>query len=192
MMTKKRFIKFGWLPAHWGLKGKLRDVAQAEHELVGYDLQHRIIEINIAERNEQEQKLAFLALDHEHGKIDDATHEKKSATIKKEPWVIIKSLQTDPKNPRYGGVELDWNEIFIDHLETHGYGPNPDPDDTVNQWFNDLCRNIALEAFDGIGDFQERVEEDAEITGRRRTNIHADAIPVSTKQPGPADEGEDS
>ena len=43
------------------------------------------------------------------------------------------------------------------YLEEHGYGPHPDQDDTVNEWFNELCKNIALEAFDGLGDFSERM-----------------------------------
>jgi hypothetical protein len=31
-------IPFGWLPASWGLKGKSRELAEAEYYLTGYDL----------------------------------------------------------------------------------------------------------------------------------------------------------
>ena len=31
-------IPFGWLPASWGLKGKSRELAEAEYYLSGYEL----------------------------------------------------------------------------------------------------------------------------------------------------------
>lgn len=177
-MMIKRTIKFGWLPGHWGLTGKLREIAEAEYTLIGEDLEKRKIEINIAEHSEEDIAVALLEHEVKYGRLEKAELDKQSATIRNEPWVIIKTLETDPENPRYGGVELDWNQAFIDNLEKHGYGPNPEDDDTVNAWFNDLCRNIALEAYDGVGDFQERVED---VSGR--TNIHADAIPINTAPP---------
>ena len=35
----KPVIPFGWLPGHWGLKGKTKERARAEYELEGYDLE---------------------------------------------------------------------------------------------------------------------------------------------------------
>lgn len=178
-MKIKRLLKFGRLPGHWGLTGKVRELAEAEYTLDGEDLEKRKIEINIAEKSQEDIAIDLLAHEVKYGRLSQKELEKQSATIKGEPWVDIKSLETDPENPRYGGVELDWNEAFVRNLELHGYGPNPEDDDTVNAWFNDLCRNIALEAFDGIGDFQERVED---LTPRK-PNWHSDAIPIRKSPP---------
>jgi hypothetical protein len=172
IMTKNNILPFGWAPAHWGLKGKLRDLAKAEYELSGEELARRKLEINLSDRPENEIKIESLKLDHKYGELNDIDLEREIATVNDEPWVTIKTLETDPDNPRFGGVELDWNQAFIDNLEKHDYGPHPQDDDTVNEWFNDLCRNIALDAFDGVGDLQERIESEI----NPRTGMHEDAI----------------
>jgi hypothetical protein len=174
MTKRKRILPFGWAPAHWGMTGKLRDVAQAEYELEGEELERRKLEINIGDRSDEDIKIEGVKLDLKFGKIDKIEHEKQIATIINEPWVIIKTLETDLDNPRYGGVELDWNDAFVSNLEKHGYGPNPEQDDTVNEWFNDLCRNIALEAFDGVGDLQDRIDNEQ----NSRTGMHEDVITI--------------
>jgi hypothetical protein len=177
-MTKiKRIVPFGWVPGHWGLTGKLRERAEAEYTLIGEELDKKNIEINLGDRTDEEVAVALLEHEVKYGRLTQKELDKQSATINNEPWVDIKNLETDPDNPRYGAVELDWNEAFIDHLEKHGYGPNPDDEDTINAWFNDLCRNIALDAYDGVGDFQERVEDTDETVLRRK--MHEDAIPMN-------------
>jgi hypothetical protein len=176
-MTKNR-LPFGWAPAHWGLKGKIRDVAKAEYELEGEELERRLLEINMADRDELELELEGLKLDHKYKKLSDDDYEKAVATAKNEPWVIVKSMETDPDNPKYGGIELDWNNAFIENLEKHGYGPSPSQDDIVNEWFNDVCRTIALEAYDGIGDFQEKMDEADYRLGR----LHEDVITTEQLQ----------
>lgn len=178
-MSNKKLIPFNWLPGSWGLAGKTREMAQAEYELDGAELLRKKIDININDHDETEQQIAHLDLDLHIGKIKNDEFEKEKATILNVPWVTIKKLETDPKDPKYGGVELDWNQAFVDNLEKHGYGPNLSDEDTVNDWFNELCRNIALEAYAGIGDFEESVlGEDAEIRPSRRTNMHEDVIPM--------------
>lgn len=39
---KKRLIKFGWLPTHWGLKGVAREEAKAFYELEGCELELKL------------------------------------------------------------------------------------------------------------------------------------------------------
>ena len=223
----RRIIPFSWYPAHWGLKGKAREMALAEFELEGEELLRKKIDININERTEGEVTIAHLQLDHQLGKLNDyqlakaiikanvndmdekevklalldlkrkhnkrteQEYEKERATLLGEPWVTIKKLQTDPENPRYGGVELDWNEPFVEKLEAHGYGPNPEAEDTVNDWFNELCRAIALEAYAGIGDFEEQmgVEQEDEAP---RTSMHEDVIIKPRPKPKAEEGSEDS
>ena len=190
-MVKKRLLPFGALPGHWGMAGKMRELAKAEYYLEGEELERKKLEINIAEKtpeeiqldsfrldikygklseedferkrvaievtDEKERKIALLKIDHKYGKIDDSELEKQTKTLREEPFIRVAKLETDPKNPAFGGIIFDYNEAFVLYLEEHGYGPHPDQDDTVNEWFNELCKNIALEAFDGLGDFAERV-----------------------------------
>lgn len=220
-----KIIPFSWYPAHWGLKGKALEMAQAEFDLEGYALLRKKIDININERSEGEQQIAHLDLDHKQGKIDDyglakgvikvnvnnmpktdvkvalldlkkeynkrseAEYEKEKATLLGEAWVVIKKLQTDPDNPKFGGVELDWNKEFVEKLEAHGYGPNPDDEDTVNDWFNELCRNIALEAYAGVGDFEEAmgVERPEES---KPSHMHEDVL--LTKPPVEKDKDDET
>lgn len=144
-------------------------------DITDYQLAKGVIKTNINKMPEQDVKLALLDLKKEYKKRSEDEYEKERADILGEPWVTIKKLQTDPDNPKFGGVELDWNDLFVEKLEAHGYGPNPDDEDTVNDWFNELCRSIALEAYAGIGDFEEQMGvEDPEET--KRTNMHEDVI----------------
>lgn len=66
-MSKNK-IPFGWLPGHWGLKGKTRDIAQAEYELSGLELDMRLAEIKYDDP--KAQKLAQLDARLKHKAID--------------------------------------------------------------------------------------------------------------------------
>lgn len=66
-MSKNK-IPFGWLPGHWGLKGKTRDIARAEYELSGLDLDMRLAEIH--HDDPKAQKLAQLDARLKHKAID--------------------------------------------------------------------------------------------------------------------------
>lgn len=153
----KKLLPFSWLPGHWGLSGKMRKLAQAEYELEGEILERERVEINMAEKTDKEKEVLLLALDHKYGRLTESEYEKKKATALEEPFVRVAKLVTDPAEPSYGSIIFDYNKTFVLYLEEHGYGPNPDDDETVNQWFNELCKNVAMEAFDGVGDFAERM-----------------------------------
>lgn len=173
MAKTKRLLRFGWAPAHWGLAGKTRELAKAEYELGGEDLERRRVEINIAERSEKEMQVALLDIDKKYGKVTESEYDKKRAGVLDEPFVRVAKLETDPSDPAYGGIIFDYNKAFVLYLEEHGYGPNPDDDETVNQWFNELCKNIALDAFDGLGDFSEKMQAQAR---QRRTTVSEDVV----------------
>lgn len=177
-------LKFGMLPGHWGLKGKTREIAKAEYELEGYDLERKLLELNsdISAKEfkqklidldfkynkidkptqlrqlvdlieDKDQKaLATLELDFKEGKINQTEYEKQSATLKGEPWVTVISLGFGGKSALEGSFELDWNDYFIEDLKSKGYNA-VSPDAIVNQWFMEVCRNVALEEFDGQGNF---------------------------------------
>lgn len=69
------------------------------------------------------------------------------ATEKGEPWVSILSVDLDPENIGNGAFELDWNEFFVAKLLRAGY-KGKDDSQIVDQWFQDICRNVVLETFE--------------------------------------------
>lgn len=64
-------LPFGWLPGHWGLKGKTREIARAEYELEGYELAKKLAQINY-EHNPELLARELRRVDLNHEKI---THE---------------------------------------------------------------------------------------------------------------------
>jgi len=178
-------IPFEWMPGSWGLKGKTREIAQAEYELTGYDLELKLLNLRQDElemsdfkrkmaelelkydritkahyhrcladliEDKGQKDLALLELDLRDGKIGSLEYEKRSASLKGEPWVNVVSMDFGGKTALEGSFELDWNELFVDKLKEAGYA-GPTPDSIVNQWFMEVCRNVAMEEFDGTGDF---------------------------------------
>jgi len=191
-------LPFGILPGHWGLAGKTREIAQAEYELTGYDLEKRILEINHDDPNSADFKrksleidlrynkitepfyhrsladlisdpkqkaLATAELDYREGIITDLEYQKQTATLNNEPWVTVINMDFGKKTALEGSFELDWNEQFVDKLKAEGY-TGPTPDNIVNQWFMEVCRNVAMEEFDGTGDFTADSEANLEAVKR--------------------------
>lgn len=72
---------------------------------------------------------------------------KEIATDKKEPYVSIVNVDLDPNNIGNGAFELDWNEFFVAKLIRAGY-KGSDDSQIVDQWFQDVCRNVVLETFE--------------------------------------------
>jgi hypothetical protein len=65
-----------------------------------------------------------------------------------DPQVSVVKLDFDPSNPRLGSLELDWNDEFISLLQQHGYA-GAKPEDIIDAWLNDICRNILSNQFPG-------------------------------------------
>ena len=102
--------------------------------------------------DEDQKALAMLELDYKENKLSQNEYEKSAATLRGEPWVNVLNLGFGGKQSLEGSFELDWNEAFVESLQASGY-VGPTPDAIVNQWFMEVCRNIAMEEFDGTGDF---------------------------------------
>ncbi|MCX7593174.1 MAG: hypothetical protein N2235_05340 [Fischerella sp.] len=72
---------------------------------------------------------------------------KAAATARGEPWVEVISIELDPDNVGQGAFEIDWNEFFVSKLIKAGYQGKTDQD-IVDNWFQTVCRNIALETWE--------------------------------------------
>lgn len=114
-------------------------------------LEHLRVLANLI-NDENQKKLALLELDYKEKKISEQEYEKGTATLKGEPWVTVIRMDFGGVKSLEGSFELDWNEFFVDNLKKEGY-VGPTDDNIVNQWFMEVCRNVAMEEFDGTGDF---------------------------------------
>jgi hypothetical protein len=94
-------IPFGWLPGHWGLKGKTRLRAQAEHELSGMALDMRLAEID-HDQDPDQLALAQLDIKLRHKLIDAYDHDVASAQIrmKSDPFLEEVLLNLELKHNR--------------------------------------------------------------------------------------------
>jgi len=72
---------------------------------------------------------------------------KEAATKKGEPYVSVVSVELDPDNVQNGSFELDWNDIFVAKLMRAGYQGKDDAQ-IVDQWFQDICRNVLMENYE--------------------------------------------
>lgn len=83
-------------------------------------------------------------------KVKVELSDKEKATAAGEPYVNILKMEVDPNNIHTGAIELDWNDKFVLNLVRAGYKlKDTDTDnDIVDRWFQNVCRNIALEMYE--------------------------------------------
>ena len=89
---------------------------------------------------------------------------KEIATAAGEPWVSVLSMDIDPEQINNGAFELDWNEKFIANLIRAGYQAKPNEEEhiIVDRWFQNVCRNVALETYE-----QEQADPEIRYTQSR-------------------------
>lgn len=75
---------------------------------------------------------------------------KEKATLAGEPYVNILGMEINPNDINAGAFELDWNDKFIINLIKAGYKMSEDDKDSdiIERWFQQVCRNIALEVYE--------------------------------------------
>lgn len=93
--------------------------------------------------DEKEMDIRISEIDLEFGHVSSDEHEKKVATLKGEPYIKVVTMDLNTENPGTGHFELDFNEHFVEYLANAGY-EGVEPDEIVDNWFSDLCRNIVL------------------------------------------------
>ena len=179
-------IPFKLLPASWGLKGKTRDMAEAEYYYTGEELARAIAKIDAINEDDLKQQMLNIDLEYKHidrrkydtenaklnlegadlelemarinhkaGDLSDNEYNKEVATINKESYITVTTV--DSKDNSF---EFDWNLYFIEELEEAGYGPAPKEEQIVEQWFNGLCKAVALDAFEGDGGIDDLEEQE--------------------------------
>jgi hypothetical protein len=97
--------------------------------------------------NEKDMEERISEIDLKFDRISQDEHDKKVATLNGESYIRVISLDLDDKSPSSGFFELDFNDHFVEHLANNGYD-GVEPDEIVDNWFNDLCQNIVMEGLE--------------------------------------------
>lgn len=119
------------------------EIMFSHNKISDREYHHALIDLSIA--SDVEKKVKKLDYDSTNGYIDTNSYEKTKADILGEPYVkIISSGLKSSGTNSFGEIELDWNDAFIKYLSDNGYAA-PTPEKSVDMWFVDLCRSVALE-----------------------------------------------
>lgn len=83
-------------------------------------------------------------------KVEAEVSAKEKANLAGEPYINILGLEIDPNDIHNGAFELDWNDKFVMNLIRAGYKQKDTDTDNVivERWFQNVCRNIALEMYE--------------------------------------------
>jgi len=200
---KRKLLPFWLMPGSWGLKGKTKEIAKAEYELEGIDLEIRLLQIECPDAtslnkfnlgmlsikkkygliDEYEEKVETiriedpehfdikkLGVDYDFGKITKREYEKSKCNMLKLPWLDILNINVDETDPNFGSMEFDWNEHFIEKLEKDGFIGKTD-EETVDLWFVELCKNVALEEIRQELEDKEIDEDQVSINHIKRKDL---------------------
>ena len=122
--------------------------------------------------NERDMEERFAEIDREFDRITQEEYEKKIATLNGEPYVKVLNIDLDDNAPGAGFFELDFNEHFVEYLANSGY-EGVEPEQIVDNWFNDLCKNIVLselEDDEGIANSFDVTSKEGLIIQRLKTD----------------------
>lgn len=171
----KPLVPFGWMPGHWGLKGKTRLIAEAEYYLSGYELAIRLVEIECDDQ--QTLALRKLEIDHKFAKIDAYDYAVKCADLQLSGTDLeLRKLEIDLEHHRISQAKYDKSvadlrgEPWVSMPDIR-WDPN-DPsrsyfeldyndhfvmflrenrytgttsEEVVEKWLNDVCRSVGQE-----------------------------------------------
>lgn len=97
------------------------------------------------EAGSNERKLADLDIRYQYdGDVSDKDYQRERATIQGEPWVDVVQVGFEDSDATKGYFELDWNDEFVKWLSSQGI-VGRDDEDTVNKWFNSVCRTVLIQ-----------------------------------------------
>lgn len=174
-MAKGRLIPFGMLPASWGLKGKSRQLAEAEYYLSGYELDVEKARIEHGGESPEFTK-AVIEIDHRYGRISE--YEKDCRIDEQFGDKAVPGLSRlgiDLKHGKIGQQEHDrkradlLNEPYmampkiswdpadpsktffeLDYNDAFVQwlrlnGYNGSDEECINRWLNDVCNSVLSE-----------------------------------------------
>jgi hypothetical protein len=176
---KKPLIPFGWMPGHWGLKGTTREIAKAEYELSGVDLDLRLAEIRFDPKAFAVERLAILrrydliTVEEFEKQVTDLAEfddPKKKDLARLDLDLKHKKITQDQYDRKKADIlgeawvsmpRIHWNPMgknrayfemdYNEHFikQLRDSGYEGDDTEIVNQWMNDVCIAV-LEETNGM------------------------------------------
>ena len=134
------------------IKGRLKlDVKYGKKDEEAAD--HELLNLKFEDKNSIEYKIAQSELELKWGNITQNQHEKEVATLLREPWFnVIGADQSFSGENVKMAIELDWNEFFIQFLESKGW-TGITPDEIVDRWFESAMKQMMnLDDLDSLDD----------------------------------------
>jgi len=115
------------------------------------EVDHELLDLKYQDHESLEYKIEQLDLERKYGNISENQYEKEVATLNKEPW--FNWIAADKKivgDSVQAAVELDWNEYFIEFLESTGWA-GATPDEIVDTWFESMMKQ-QFQVYEGLDD----------------------------------------
>ncbi len=110
--------------------------------------------------DEKEQAIELEKINFKYGHIDQHAYDKNMATHNGEDYIRVVGMELDEDKPGQGFFELDFNENFVEYLAKAGYD-GLEPDQIVDNWFSDLCKNIVLNDLEDEEGVRKSVDTDS-------------------------------
>lgn len=171
-----RLIPFNWLPASWGLRGEAFEIAKANYDLTGYELEIRLVELkyegaererkkieiqaknNVIDEYERLKRLLeieltgdnlaieLIKLDVEFDLMEKRAGEKAVADILNEPWVSIIDEGLD-LTAGPNGFYFVFDWNDSWITMLRQHGyEGTSEDEMMERWFTDVCRNEVIQS----------------------------------------------
>lgn len=182
-------LPFGWLPGHWGLKGKTRERARIDYEMPD-GIEKDIALAALESLTMEQQSLCILEIRKKYNDISDLEYELARCRMTEPDEVKREVRSAEIKLAHKAITQHEHDRMVADAKKepwvivknmTLADGTNGSieldwndyfvpwleeqgfsgitPEDVVDQWLGLLCKHIAMEHYSGVGDFDERVED---------------------------------
>ena len=108
----KKKIPFEWWPGHWGLSGTTRELAKAEYELEGKELELKLAEIKYTVDDPDRLTLMQLKIGLKYKDIQEWEYRKGIASLNEEPWFefLGGKVEKDIDNNEFFDLNYDFKQ----------------------------------------------------------------------------------
>lgn len=100
-----------------------------------YECEKEILIYN--QKDLTELNLKLLDIKKKHNEISELDYQKEKNTILKKPWAVFKMTYDEHTDSENAGIEVVYNEFFIDRLKKMGYSGLSE-DDVVEAWLSQV------------------------------------------------------
>lgn len=100
-----------------------------------YECEKEILIYN--QKDLTELNLKLLDIKKKHNEISELDYQKEKNTILKKPWAVFKMTYDEHIDSENAGIEVVYNEFFIDRLQKMGYSGLSE-DDVVEAWLSQV------------------------------------------------------